>query len=362
MIGTRAPLVDMIIAIHDVRRPLERAIRSVLPEDGVRPDWLRVTIVCHNISANEIAARLPSDVVTSVRFRELFDGIHSAAGPFSHGIEQSEAEYLSIMGSDDHLEPGALSAWLDFARRHRLTAVIPPQRHARGQKVRTPPLRPFRTKSLHPVRDRLVYRTAPLGLMKRSAVDRLALAFALGVPTGEDQLFSAKLWFSGEAIGYARGAPAYVVGDDAPERTTLTHRSLQEEFRFIDELIVDPWFATLTERERRAVVTKLVRVHLFGAASRLSKDHAWTESDRTFLSGLISRLTRRSARFMKPLAIADRLLLDALMNEDISLKRIEELSLARRRFGRPPTLLTRDPRWLFAADAPLRFMAASALV
>lgn len=350
-----APRVDLIIAVHDPRRPLERALRSVTATAA------RITVVCHNVTAGRIADTLPADVARNVRFLELSDGIHSAAGPFAYGIAQAEAPYVAIMGSDDMLEPGALEVWCTLAQRHHLTALIPPERHASGRKIRTPPARRVRGLMVDGVADRLAYRTAPLGAIRRDAVDRLGLSFAAGLATGEDQLFSAKLWFSGERIGYQRGAPAYVVGADAQQRVTSTVRAPADALRFIDELIADPWFGRLTDSQRQAIVIKLVRIHLFDAALRCHDEAAWVATERDYLRGLLHRLAAGAPHFSRPLSLADRRLLDALAEPDSSVTRINRLAAARRHFGRPATLLTRGPRGLLAREGPLRFMAASAL-
>lgn len=361
MTNESALLVDLVIAVHDSSRPLERAIRSVLEPDASHGPWLRITVVCHNIGREEIEATLSPDVSRSVRFLELFDGIHSAAGPFNYGIAEARARYVSIMGSDDYLEPGALATWLARAERDSLIAVIPAERHAAGGKVRTPPVRPWRKGLLDAVKDRLAYRTAPLGLIQRQAVDRLGLHFMPDVGTGEDQLFSAKLWFSGERIGYAHGDPKYVVGDDAISRVTFTQRAFRDELRFIDELVVDCWFHELGNQEQLAIVTKLVRIHVFASVTSRSEKNVWSDEDRAYLTGLLGRLAQRFPGFERPLSIADRRLIESL-GVDTALARVGELARARRRFGWPTTVLTRDPRGLFAVDGPIRFMIASALL
>lgn len=350
-----APLVDLIIAVHDPRRPLERALRSVTA------GAVRITVVCHNISAAEIKHTVVADGAQNVRFLELSDGIRSAAGPFAYGISEATARYVSIMGSDDTLEPRALPHWAALAERHTLTAFIPPQRHASGRVIRTPPARRLRGMLVDGVRDRLAYRTAPLGLIRRDAVDRLGLIFAEGMATGEDQLFSAKLWFSGEPIGYDRRAPAYLVGADAPGRVSMAARPPAEELRFIDGLIADPWFAQLTDPQRQALVIKLVRIHVFAVVLRCLDEAAWVAEDRRYLRSLLARLTTCAPQFPTPLSRADRRLLDALADHDSSWAHVQHLAAARRRFGRPSTLVTRGLRGTLAVEGPLRIMSASAL-
>jgi hypothetical protein len=326
------------------------------------PDELRITVVCHNLERDDIARTLSPETGRVIRFLELKDGEPSPAGPFMFGIANATAEYVSIMGSDDTVEPGAMGAWLALARRFRVTALIPPEVHASGIKVATPPTRPWRSRRLRPVRDRLVYRTAPLGLIKREAIGRLGLTMPSRLRSGSDQLFGLKLWFSGEEIAYGRRSPHYVVGADAATRVTTVPRPAEQELQAVIELIGDPWFTGLTLRSRRSVVTKLVRVHVFSAAAVRSERSSWTEDDRAVLSDLVVRFFAVAPGFERALSLADRRLMDAISARVTASQAIAALAQARRRFGRPSTLLTRDIRGILAVDGPLRFMVASFLL
>ncbi|WCI08606.1 hypothetical protein PJ267_21030 [Arthrobacter sp. OVS8] len=133
---------------------------------------------------DEISRNIPPELASATRFLELRDGIPSPAGPFNYGLEQATAEFVCILGSDDSLEPGALRQWLELARTHSSAMVIAPQRHAGGAPVRTPPVRVRRQFKLDPVKDRLSYRTAPLGLLRRSEIQRLGLEFSADLRTG----------------------------------------------------------------------------------------------------------------------------------------------------------------------------------
>ena len=358
---TDAPLVDAIIAIHDASRPLRRALESLLGAGLSVGNQLRITVVCHNVPRVDIESRLPDEVAGVVRFLELHDGVPSAAGPFTLGMAAATGRYVSIMGSDDWLEPGALRSWLALAEARGYTALIAPERHADGRRVRTPPVRPLRSGALDAVRDRLVYRTAPLGLLRRDAIERLGLAFPPGLRTGEDQFFSAKLWFSGEPIGYARRAPNYVVGADAEQRVTLAPRPVRDELRFVTQLVDGGWFRSIPLRERRAIATKLVRIHVFSVATRWGEAGA-DSTDRAGMRDLLALLDRRAPGFERPLARADLSLLAALRDEHTPSHVVSRLTIARRAFGSPATILCRDIRGQFAPDGPIRFMIASALL
>lgn len=354
------PLVDLVIAIHDPGRPLERGLRTVLNQGLAPGSELRITVVCHNIPVESVRARLGAETRAAVRLLELRDGVHSPAGPFNLGLERATGRYFSIMGSDDLLEEGAMKAWFDRAERDSLTAIIAPIRLDDGRIVRTPPHRPLRRRTLDPVKDRLSYRSAPLGLVRRDTLDRLGLRFTDGLVTGEDQALCLALWFSGERIGFGRGAPRYLGGDGAAQRVTLARRRMAEDLR-APALIVDgDWFTTRSLRERRSIAAKILRVHVFAAAAVRSAG-GWAEGEHEELADFLARLREAAPDFERPFSIADRRLADALAAAVSSEEDIERLVIARRRFGRPSTLFTRDARGLFAVEGPLRFMIASAL-
>lgn len=357
------PIIDLVIAIHDRRRPLAAAIASLRQQGVPLGSALRVTVVCHNIAQAEIEAILTPDDRDAVRFLRCADGVPSPAGPFSAGLAVATGRYVAVMGSDDSLEPGALAAWVARAERRGFAAVIAPVTLASGARVRTPPHRPWRRGPLHPVKDRLAYRTAPLGIVRRDVVEREQLRFTPGVTTGEDHEFSLKLWFSGERIGYAAGDPAYRVGGagTAP-RVTETPRPLGELVSALDRLIDDRWLRALPAPARHAIVVKLLRVHVFALASRGSTSTGWQSGERAELAQLIRRLLELAPSALDVLSIADRELLDALLDVESTSAELERLSARRRRFGTPVTVLTRSLRHLLAREAPLRVMVASALL
>lgn len=353
--------VDAIVPVHDPTRPVERAVTSLL-RSGLSSAELRITVVCHNVAIDDIRRALRAETAARVRFLHLEDRIPSPAGPFTLGIQHADADFLTVMGSDDRLEDGALRAWLQTADRHRLAAFIPEESHDSGGKVRTPAVRPWRRYRLHPLRDRLAYRTAPLGLIRREVIDRLGMTFPRHLLNGSDQLFGLKLWFSGEPIAYGRGLPGYVVGSDARTRVTTKVRPAAEDLAAILELVEDPWFVSRSLRERRAIVVKTVRVHLFSGALIRTGGNRWTDADRKVFSDAVDLFHRAAPGFSGVLSLADGELLDAVADGRASILRLSLLLAQRRRFGRPRTVLTRDIRNVFASDAPLRFMVASRLL
>ena len=358
--------MDVVIAVHTPDRPIERTVASLVesglptgPDDAER---LRVTVVCHNTAAGAIRDRVAREHRERVRFVEYSDGIKSPAGPFNHGISLATGTWVSIMGSDDSLEPGALVQWVQAAGRDRADVLIAPMAHAGGGAIRTPVVRRNRSANLDPVADRLTYRTAPLGILRLSLVRSLGLVLPTRYATGEDQSFSAALWFSGARISYGRGLPRYLVHDDAEVRVTATPRSVTEDLAFAADLADSAWFAGLPVKSRTAIATKLLRVHVFGHVLLRAEAGSWCARDAGEMAVVARRLLFAAPRAARPLSLADRTLLDAVAREEADGATMKSLATLRRTFSNPRTWLPRDVSALLHPEAPLRFMSASALI
>lgn len=360
------PAVDVVIAVHRDTRPVERAVASVL-DGGLPPPYLRITVVCHDVDPAAIARRLGTltpdgSLPAGVRLLELQDGRHSAAGPFNHGIDHATGRFVSVMGSDDTVDPGTYAAWLALGDAHTSSAVVAAERTTSAGRVPTPVLRPGRSLDLDPVRDGLAYRTAPLGLVRRTEVHRLGLRFTEGLPSGEDQEFSARLWFGGGRIDYARGAGDYVVHDDQADRITHIRQDLPTLFRFATELVSGSWFGRQDDRVRAALVTKILRVHVVPAVLARESGGGWTDPDRSDARQVMATLLGAAPGALTSLSLAEWAVVEALEDPTVPTEELVASAWAARRFGRPRTLLTRGPQHLLRADAPLRWTLSSALM
>ena len=350
------PGVDLVIAVHTPERPIARAVRSVLDHNG---DGVRLTVVCHNIDAATIRAEVDAQHRDQITWLEHHDGRHRPAGPFNAGIEAATGEFVSIMGSDDTLQPGAISSWYWLAKNTGAEAVI--ARLERDHRaVPTPPTRPWRRTNLDGVKDRLCYRSAPLGLVSTAAVARLGLHLDEKVATGDDVGFVTRLWFHSR-VAFDRRGPAYVIGEDAADRITYRPRPVAEELKFLSRLLRRSWFARLDLQQRRAAVVKYLRIHLFGAVYHRPEPQIWTQTERADLAAVALALLRAAPGCEAVLSRADRALLDAIVAGDGAAEVLVHLAQARRHHGRPGTLITRDLTHVFAREAPLRMMAASVL-
>jgi len=356
-----APIVDVIIPIHDPQRSLDRTLRSLLTSGLSIGSEVLITVVCHNISAAEISSKLASDLAGLVNFLECHDGLPSPAGPRALAIEQTTGRYIAFLDSDDTFDPQALKNWVAQAEKRSLDAVIPPERHESGRAIRTPPVRRFKVGNLDAVRDRVSYRTAPLGLIRRAAIERLGLEFGSGVRNGSDQIFALQLWFGSDKVRYARGAPGYVVGADAPTRVTTQMQPLAAELKATRDLLNTPWFANLAANSRRAIAVKFVRLQLFGGVERRLTANVWSKNSRTEAAEFLNTIEQVAAGYQRSLSLAEVRMCLAIAAQVATDAELSLLASKRRAFGRPATLLTRDLRNLFLPDAPLRYMIATAL-
>jgi len=360
------PVVDLVIAVHTAQRPVARAVASVL--DCRTP--VRVTVVAHHVEPALIEANLESVVVppwSSVRVLALSDGTRSPAGPFNLGLGAATAPFVAVMGSDDRLAPGALDSWVALQRRTGAAVVVARLAHAgadeagTGAVVPTPPARPFRSTGLDGVRDRLSYRSAPLGLIERATLDRLALRFTPGLEVGEDVEVVTRLWFSGAPIAFDRRGPAYVVQDDAGDRITYVSRPVADELEFVLRIVQADWFHGYTARQRAAVCTKMLRIHVFGVLGNREAGF-WDDAERAALGRVAAAVLDAAPGCESVLSRADRAALDAVVDVSVPVDEMLALGRARRHHGRPATLVPRDLRRIAAREAPIRLMAASVLV
>jgi hypothetical protein len=352
--------VDVIIAVHDPRRPVARAVRSAL--GGRNAGGVRVTIVCHELTVDEITPALDGIEEANVRLVEFSDGIRSAAGPFNRGLDESSAEYVCIMGSDDFLEPGAMDSWQDHVAAEQPAAALARLRYQNGVKLHNPLARPFRKHDLDVVKDRVFYRTAPLGLIRRDIVRRLGLRFRDGFATGDDLDFGVRLWASGNRIDYLRSDPCYVIGSDAPTRVTTGDLTIEDSFQAINALIEEPFIAALEPRVRRALAIKLIRIHILGAIARRRTERSWRDRDELkHARETLERVTSIADEVLAPFTRADRIVLDTLSRDDCEVDQLLASVERSMQAGFVARNVTKNVLYTFSRESTLRRYALYAL-
>ena len=348
--------VEVVIACHSPQRRLGRAVASVLEGND---DFASVTVVAHNIDSSVLEQTIQPRLRPHVKWLELDDGTRSPANPYNLGTAQAGAKWVSLLGSDDYFEPGAVASWLAWSR--GADAVICKSQHDDGRPVRTPPIRPFPYRFRDPVKDRLYYRSAPLGLMRRSFLERARLSWDPDLPSGGDLRLSTALWSRGNIAVQTRG-PGYVVGSDAHDRVTMALAPLDVELQHVSLAWGDGgWAWELTPSQRSALATKYIRILFFGAAYNRAVAGRWNRSDREVLAGAVRLVLAAAPKSILPLSIADSRLLRSLLDLSVPVEEVDRLAFARRRFWLPTALLPGRISQVLNREAPLRFTAASAL-
>ena len=295
--------VTVVIPVHQLDRPIARAVASALAAGN--PGQVKVLVVCHGIAADDVRERLSELPQEHLELLEFADGIPSPAGPRNAGLKTAATRYVAFLDSDDLLEGGALSRWISQADSSQADAVLAPLRTQGGTTIRSPRLRLLRIGALHPIRDRIAYRTAPFGILRLSTVQRLGLRFTEGLRSGEDMEFSLRLWFSGGRIEMGRPGGTYVVGEDAVERVTGQMLPLMEEFRAILGVVTADWVRELRPSARHAIAVKLLRIHVLSAMYRRGGSFPWGADDRAALAAAVDAIKSLAPSVERPLSVAE---------------------------------------------------------
>jgi hypothetical protein len=356
-VSTPEPIVDVVIPIHDPTRRLDRAVASLMHGD----DPVRVIVVCHGIAANSIDSQLPDDRA-QVRVVEFADGVASPQGPFNHGIDLATAPYVMIMGSDDYVEPGAVAAWLELADDGAADVVLAPLRHQSGELLLNPLSRPRRRTRLDPVRDRMFYRSAPLGLIRRSVLDERGLRFTEGAQTGGDQVVSLALWTGGLRVDFDRRTPAYVIGADARTRVTTTPRPMRVLVEPVLELLASDGVRGQPARIRRSLAIKLLRINVLGSVIPRNAVESWSADDLAATREAIAAIVGSAPGGIDDLCRADRALIDEVSRPDLDAEGVVAAIGRHRRAGRFSRVFPRRLSRSFSRESVLRRYANYAVV
>lgn len=354
-------LVDVVIPVHSLSRPLGRAVDSA--REGVQPlsagEYV-ITVVAHHLSTDQVRGMLTQEQLDHVRIIEAPAEGTTAAAPRTAGLEHTDAKYICFLDSDDSYQPGAVSRWVKIAEKRHSDMVIPWLKHSNGRTDITPVIRPGRTSNLDPIADRLVYRASVFGLQRVETVRRLGAEFDFGTSTGEDQAFVMRLYAGAARIDYAPGEPTYVMHADATDRVSQTPSPVRAQLEPSVRILDKPWFEGAALELRRAFVVKVVRINVFEAVSAHLKVGSWSQDEaqgtRDGLSRLLGAVPGARGDFSK----ADLHVIDLLLSEAPDEGQLKAALDARRRFASPGAILTAKPAHVLGRDAPIRFMAAAA--
>lgn len=364
--------LDLVIPIHDVRRNIERTIESVRKGFERR---LRVIVVAHNLSETDLALlrdRLqalseweflagevePYQSKFSVDLVSLNDGIPSPAGPWNKGMEQVQAPWFAMCGSDDTLEPGALQNWLATAQDADADVVVGKLIRADGYPARTPPVRSRSRKILDPVKDRLYYRGSPMpGVYRTSAIRRIGARMAPGCGTGEDISFLARVW-SLLRVTQALSGPAYVELADAPTRATTSTRPMRDDLLGVMAAVEATTLGGLSASQKRALGTKLLRKDL---VDHLGRPREWDRTTILAVREAIAAIQASCPGSWGYLARSEASLLSLFAGDGSTIDdQIIKAHLAKvHKLSSFGSLMSTDPLLALSGQAPLRYRLAS---
>jgi len=345
------PIVDVVVAAHDTRRRVDRTVASVL--DDVRTP-VRVLVVSHHVPAQEMAAALGGAADDErVLVVEHTDGKRSPSGPFNRGLTMGSSEFVMIIGSDDYLAPGAVDRWVEHARAHGTDYLIAPRHDQDGAVWHDPLSRRGHTIGLDVVRDRLAYRAAPLGLIRRSFLSNVGLLLTEDVPTGVDIELGLALLVGGGQVDFDPHLPPYVIGTDAPVRITLAPRPAREELAALLHLVTTSWPRRLPARQRHAIVVKLWRLNVVPAIVRRPEADQWSAGDLEALGTVTRWLRELAPRAEQSLSRPERRITDATAGPSTP-GDLERAVASIGRTSRLGRVMTRRPWHLLDVDGPLR--------
>lgn len=338
MTGSEDPDIDVIIAVHSATRPVRRAVESC-QVDTFGPA-VRVTVVCHNISVQEIEQSIGTVSGVDLRFLHLDDGIDSPAGPKNVGLDAATGDYVCMLDSDDYLEPGALGQWHQKLVAEQADVVIAPVRHESGTIIKTPRARPFRVRGLDPVKDGLAYATSMRGLWKSTIADEREIRYVPGLRTGEDLAPGLQLYFSGAKFIFPKHGPAYVLGNSAEDRVTGRLMPLSDELQAIGSL-PEEWLTELSLRQRKSIASKIARTSLIGAIRRRGTEHDWGREELAAIQDAAAFLEVMAPAYRRVMTAADTELLQSSLTASsgteiftMAIKKHQDASLPSKVFTR----------------------------
>lgn len=344
----RPASVEVVIPVHSTERPIARAVRSALASPA---DRVRVLVVCHNLPSTDIAAELGDVDDPRLRLIEHTDGVPSPAGPLNAGVRASEADYLAFLGSDDELEPGALAGWLEELDRAPgpLDVLIGRLSSDSAGRIPAPLPRPFRSRGLDPVRDRLNFRTAPVGALvrRRLVLDPESPGFIEGLSIGEDIELGIFLWNRASCIAHSRCAAGYRIHEDGDDRVTGALRPLASALEPLRRLAAAGWFRALPMRRRSAAAAKLIRHQVLAQVRSRHRTDGFGRDDAAAARecahalldaapGALGLLSREEAGLARAVLAPEPGAVDAHLS---------------RSHGRVAQLVSDDPRRLFSAES-----------
>lgn len=299
---------EIVVPVHDQSRPIRRAVESLLCDHETR-----ALVIAHNIDPGILD--IPND--ERVRVERLNGFVGRPGACFNAGIAAAKCKWVGIMGSDDWYEPGALEAMRRHAIQDKADGVIAPLKHQTQSHNQIKPIT-LRRKKLRAERDRMFYRTAPLGIYDRDLLSDSTYRFSSEFPVGEDMRVTAALWTSGKEFSYYWSDPAYVVGSDANSRVTLAPRPLAESGAPYFALLKETQVQNFDRKTRHSFAVKMVRIHVLTAVVLRPSLEQWQPGDFEWLKKYLQALTAFDRTCYQGLSLRDQRIIWAIRDGDLA--------------------------------------------
>ncbi len=323
-------LAELIIAVHRADRPVRRAVDSVLscPLAGV-------VVVAHGVSPESLD--LPES--SRIKVAQCSAGVGRPGVAKAMGLAAATAPFVGILDSDDWYQRGGVDALLDLLTASGADGALAPL-EVEGKRLNSPLVSgvqlsarvggarlPLGARRLNAVRDRLFYRTAPLGLFRREILQDPRYQLRADVETGEDLQASVRLWSDDLDIVYDPSALAYVVGTEGDDRVTAVPRSAKENLKALRLLLAEGEVDALPHREQLALVMKLLRTSILSPVERGVRAGTLSAADLAAYTQVARGLHSAQPTSVEVLTMVDRGIISAVLLGDLD--QVEQAVAAR---------------------------------
>lgn len=199
------PKVSVVVPVYNCRSSLRRAFTSVFEQTMPAADIEIIAVDDGSTDGSgEELERLAASRPGFTVLRQRNSG--GPGAPRNRGIERASGEYIFFLDADDYFAPEALEHMCGLADANGTDVVV-------GQCVgvnRKPPVFPHDLARTSLEESPFIYDTlSPLKLFRRALLEKHELRFLEGLPSHEDQLFTARAYFEADGISVLASYDCY---------------------------------------------------------------------------------------------------------------------------------------------------------
>ncbi|MFD0901544.1 glycosyltransferase family 2 protein [Actinomadura sediminis] len=200
-----SPLVSVVVPVYNCRSTLRGALASVAAQ-SLPADRIEVIAVDDGSTdgGGELLDALAGDVLAGDRVTVVHQANSGGPGaPRNRGLELATGRFVFFLDADDRLAPEALERTVAMAERNGTDVVLGKQVGVGGRRIARGLFDATieRTHVLDPGCDLFGRMSmAALQLLRRSLLEDAGLRFVEGVPSHEDQLFTAGAYLRARGV------------------------------------------------------------------------------------------------------------------------------------------------------------------